>query len=107
MFVHIRCHLCISGAQISSYLRYFFRRCWLVRSSAINSLGQTLTLTNPVAEAIPRTYIHCVEETTAEEIAAEEARFDSLGWQYHHLPTGHDAMITMPEELSKILLELA
>jgi len=65
-----------------------------------------LTLTNQAAEAIPRTYISCNEEAAAEEIAAEETKFTNLGWQYRHLPTGHDAMITMPEALTRILLEL-
>lgn len=64
-----------------------------------------LTLTNPAA-AIPRTYISCSEGATAVAITAEETRFTNLGWQYRHLPTGHDAMISMPEELTKILLEL-
>jgi hypothetical protein len=44
---------------------------------------------------------------TDEDIAAEEKKFAALGMQFHALPTGHDAMITMPKELAGILLELA
>lgn len=72
----------------------------------LKPLTTPLTLTNPAAHAIPRTYISCNEGATAEDIAAEEARFNSLGWQYRHLATGHDAMITMPEGVANILLEL-
>lgn len=72
----------------------------------LKPLTTPLTLTNPAARAIPRTYISCNEGATAEDVAAEETKFNSLGWQYRHLPTGHDAMITMPKALTKILLEL-
>jgi hypothetical protein len=44
---------------------------------------------------------------TEEDIAAEEKKFTGLGMNFRSLPTGHDAMITMPKELAIILLELA
>lgn len=76
----------------------------------LKPLTTPLTLTNPAARAaahaIPRTYISCNEGAAADDIAAEEIKFNSLGWQYRHLPTGHDAMITMPEGVADILLEL-
>jgi pimeloyl-ACP methyl ester carboxylesterase len=72
----------------------------------LKPLTTLITLTDTAARAIPRTYIHCVEEAAAEEIAAEETKFNNLGWQYRHLPTGHDAMITMPEGVANLLLEL-
>jgi hypothetical protein len=35
------------------------------------------------------------------------ARARSKGWDVHELATGHDAMLTAPRELAKILIELA
>jgi hypothetical protein len=59
------------------------------------------------ARLIPRILIACSEDKrTADEITAEQARFASLGWHYRFIPTGHDTMITAPEALTKILLEL-
>ncbi len=72
----------------------------------LKPLTTPLTLTNPAAEAIPRTYISCHEGATAVAMTAEETKFANLGWAYRHLPTGHDAMITMPEALVNILLDL-
>ena len=69
-------------------------------------LTTPIRLTDSAARAIPRTYISCVEGATAEDIAAEKTKFSNLGWAYRHLPTGHDAMITMPEALAGILLDL-
>ena len=36
----------------------------------------------------------------------ERARADPA-WRYHELATGHDAMVTMPQELAHLLLEVA
>lgn len=64
-------------------------------------------LTNPKAAQIPRTYIYCNNPAVgpfgqfAERLQADEA------WQYLELATGHDAMITEPEMLSELLLEIA
>lgn len=66
-----------------------------------------LSFTNPASRSIPRTFISCTENLPSdEEIAAEERKVAALGWHYRFIPTGHDAMITAPEELTKILLEL-
>jgi len=73
----------------------------------IKTLTTPLTLTNPDAHSLPRTFISCTEKPlSAEEAAVEEKKYAELGWNYRFIPTGHDAMITMPEELTKTLLEL-
>lgn len=61
---------------------------------------------NPKAESIPKSYIFC----NAPAIGrfgefAQRARTEP-GWQYRELATGHDAMISQPKELSRLLLEL-
>jgi pimeloyl-ACP methyl ester carboxylesterase len=39
------------------------------------------------------------------DVAADRAK--SLGWPYHELATGHDAMVTQPRQLSDLLLQIA
>jgi pimeloyl-ACP methyl ester carboxylesterase len=62
-------------------------------------------LATPGAQALPRTYIFCVSPRR-EDRFADRARTEA-GWRYRELPTGHDAMITAPEGLAALLLELA
>ncbi len=64
------------------------------------------SLTNQIARSIPRTFIHCTEGVSQEERENQERNCTQMGWQYRMLPTGHDAMITAPQELTKLLLEL-
>lgn len=62
-------------------------------------------LTTPGAAALPRTFIFCVSPRR-EDRFADRARTE-VGWRYRELATGHDAMVTAPEELAALLLELA
>ena len=73
----------------------------------LKTLTTPVALENPRAKSIPSTFILCSEGMTDEDVAAEEKKFTGLGMNFRSLPTGHDAMITMPNELAKILLELA
>jgi pimeloyl-ACP methyl ester carboxylesterase len=65
-----------------------------------------LSFTNPAARSIPRTFIHCTEGASPEEITGQEKECAQMGWQYRQLATGHAAMITAPQELTELLLEL-
>ena len=73
----------------------------------LKTLTTPVALKNPHAKSIPSTFILCSEGMTEEEVAAEEKKFTGLGMNFRNLPTGHDAMITVPKELAGILLELA
>ena len=71
------------------------------------------TFTEPVhlghlGASLPRTYIACVASATAATFRpfAERARADPT-WRYRELPTGHDAMVTAPRELARLLLDVA
>jgi pimeloyl-ACP methyl ester carboxylesterase len=73
-----------------------------------------LSIGNPAAKRIPRTFVFCTNkhETGAyaalwPEIAQAAARARAAGWGYRELATGHEPMLTMPNELAAILLELA
>jgi hypothetical protein len=54
-------------------------------------------------------YVHCRYKPAGDafERSAATARADPAGWRYRQLDTGHDAMVTMPAELTEVLLKLA
>jgi pimeloyl-ACP methyl ester carboxylesterase len=69
---------------------------------------QPLSLKNPAACSIPRTFISCTESGwSAEHILPLARRAREEGWNYYELATGHLAMITHPKELAYLLLEIA
>lgn len=72
----------------------------------LRTFEEPVRLTNPAALALPRSYILCrKDEPTLFDSHAQ--RVKSEGWGYYELLTGHDAMITVPEGLARILLEIA
>ena len=74
---------------------------------------QPVSLENPAAAVLPRTFIYCTQEKEAMgplgfpiTQAAERARADAR-WRYRELDTGHSPWETAPRELADLLLELA
>ena len=73
------------------------------------------TYTQPVppgdaaSAALERTFVYCTgNPSTTPDVfgpSAEKAR--SLGWEVREMAAGHVAMLTAPEELSALLLEIA
>jgi pimeloyl-ACP methyl ester carboxylesterase len=80
-------------------------------SSPLKPLTQPLTVGNPAAAALPRTYIWCTDKSgnpVAARLAATAARVrHQPGWRYCELPTGHAPMRSMPQELVALLCEAA
>lgn len=72
----------------------------------IRTHTEKLFLTNEAAKEIPRTYILCSVSSPDLVKAVDHIRNHPLG-QIFELKTGHDAMITAPEELAAILNGLA
>ncbi len=69
---------------------------------------ESIRLNNPAAKMLPRGYIYCATGPYAPRFATFAARVkDDPAWHYAELPTGHDAMITMPAELAEVLMRLA
>ena len=69
----------------------------------VASFVQPVRVGRPEAQSIPRSFV-----------GSSEAGFDSVaeaamaaGWGTYHLYSGHDPMITNPEELAEILLSIA
>jgi pimeloyl-ACP methyl ester carboxylesterase len=100
---------------------------WLIPPRSLGVLGVTeeadldwlaprltphpwLTYTEPVVlgpeEAeVPGEFVECTEWMRVFQPYAERAR--QRGWPVHELPTGHEAMVTAPDTLAKVLLEVA
>jgi len=69
-------------------------------------------LSNPNARQLPRTYIYCADPSAPPERPRAFAQFATRlrtdpAWRYVEIATGHDAMITEPDQLSRLLLDLA
>ncbi len=75
------------------------------------ALTEPLTLTGAGA-GLPGTYIYCTGDKPpgspqAALWAPIVARARALGYRYRELETGHDAMVTAPQGLADLLLEVA
>ncbi|MBB5915376.1 pimeloyl-ACP methyl ester carboxylesterase [Nocardia transvalensis] len=72
-------------------------------------LQQRVRLDNPAADATPRAHIHCTEGRPEGFARRPVPAVQPNGTpsRVRELPTGHDCMITMPRELTELLLELA
>jgi len=67
------------------------------------SLSQPIRLSNQ-AKPIPRTFVYCSSPATGsfDQFAARYR--DDPAWRFHELKTGHDAMLLVPGEVTRILL---
>jgi pimeloyl-ACP methyl ester carboxylesterase len=65
---------------------------------------QTVELRLPAAAMVPRTYINCIADKARGGVRSAQA--DGID-DYRELAAGHDAMITLPEEVAELLLGLA
>jgi pimeloyl-ACP methyl ester carboxylesterase len=75
----------------------------------VRCLQQPAHLDNPALTAVPRTHIHCTGFQPAGITRRPVPAIQPNGApaQVWELPTGHDCMITMPDELANLLLKLA
>ena len=83
---------------------------WLgskLAAQPLRTLDEPVALTRPGGVPLPRTYIRCngVNASATFATLADRLRTDRA-WRYRELPTGHDAMVTMPRELAALLLEV-
>ena len=69
------------------------------------------TWEQPLAAAggdkLKRTYVYCSSPAMGAFDQFAERLRDDRKWQFHELKTGHDAMITAPGDVARILLSLA
>jgi pimeloyl-ACP methyl ester carboxylesterase len=94
-------------------------RSWVLSSvtpQPVKTLEQPLHLKHPaIVSTKPRTHIECTGKSVVslllqhllQHLLAPRALPPrEAGWRLRQLPTGHDAMITMPRELADLLLEV-
>ena len=90
-------------------------RSWVLRSvtpQPLKTFEQLLHLKNPAnVSTKPRTHIDCTGSgiiflLMRRLLAPKALPPTEAGWRLRQLPTGHDAMITMPRELADLLLEV-
>jgi pimeloyl-ACP methyl ester carboxylesterase len=90
-------------------------RSWVLKNvtpQPLKTLEQPLHLKNSaIVSTKPRTHIDCtgsgfVFSLLRHLLAPRALPPREAGWRLRKLPTGHDAMITMPEELADVLLEV-
>jgi pimeloyl-ACP methyl ester carboxylesterase len=88
----------------------------MVTPQPLKTLEQPLHLTHPaIVSTKPRTHIECtgtsavgllLQRLVQLLLAPRALPPRGAGWRLRQLPTGHDAMITMPRELADLLLEV-
>ncbi len=72
------------------------------------TLMETVRYTNGGPTGLPITYIRCLQRRDADQPDAIEAEVKAnAGWMWRTLNTGHDAMVTAPDELSQMLLTIS
>lgn len=90
-------------------------RSWVlskVTPQPLKTYEQPLHLLNPaIVSTKPRTHIDCtgsgvVFALMRHLLAPRALPPTEAGWRLRQLPTGHDAMITLPRELAELLLEV-
>lgn len=62
---------------------------------------------NKQSSSIPRAFISCTKGPLASLFGSFAEKARAGGWQLREIETGHDAMLTAPNEVAKHLLELA
>lgn len=67
---------------------------------------QPIRLVSRAYEELPRAFIRCTADLSPEEEVPAEALTDPR-WRYHELPTGHWPMLTMPADLTRLLIDPA
>jgi pimeloyl-ACP methyl ester carboxylesterase len=73
----------------------------------LQSYYDKLELVHPLGNGLPATYIACSKPLFAPTELAREIARGMVGWDYREIPTGHNAMMSMPGELTEMLVELA
>lgn len=57
--------------------------------------------------ALPRTYVDCTSPPATNVAASRKRARSEPGWRVVELATGHDAMVSAPHDLARILLDCA
>lgn len=81
-------------------------------SHPLHTLAEPLKLTHAVPQCLPHTYIRCTERGDLirhfgqDPLTPFYAKAEAERWPIYEIATGHDAMVTAPEQLVATLLAL-
>lgn len=78
----------------------------LTAAGSMNTLHEPITLTNPHALSLPRTYVICTQNGTQSDFVRYIEKPLKPNWTVRYLESGHDAMVTVPEEFANLILNL-
>ncbi|MTI44486.1 pimeloyl-ACP methyl ester carboxylesterase [Roseibium hamelinense] len=70
------------------------------------TITTSVSLAAPVGNGLPAVYIRCTDPVYPPAVVAYQRALE-LGWPVAELLTGHDAMVTAPEALAKLLEQIA
>ena len=85
-------------------------RDWLLRRHVLHPFGayrQALPFDGARWAALPRCFVDCTQPAYPTIDGARKRVRSQSGWRIEELATGHFPMITMPEALMRLLLELS
>lgn len=73
----------------------------------ISTYESQLGIAGPTGNGLPRTYVHCTNPVYAPLQASRDWVKAQPGWRWQEIATGHDAMVTAPDELARMLAAVA
>jgi pimeloyl-ACP methyl ester carboxylesterase len=82
---------------------------WVRRHLTPHPVGtyeSALQLAHPVGNSRPRTYIHCTNPVYEPLEASRQWVRRQQGWSWQEIATAHDAMVTAPTDLARMLLDV-
>lgn len=68
---------------------------------------QVMRWRHPVGNGVPKVYVECTDPSYANLAAVRNRYRGQPGWTFLALETGHDAMVSAPEETARLLMEVA
>jgi len=72
----------------------------------LKSFLQAVDTDSLESDTIERTYIRATDGSTSHIETVKRIKAQG-GWSYREIPTGHQAMVTMPKQLAVMLNEIA
>jgi pimeloyl-ACP methyl ester carboxylesterase len=72
----------------------------------VGTFESVLKLAGPLGNNRPRTYIHCTNPVYAALESSRQLVRGQPGWRWLEIATAHDAMVTAPDDLSRMLMEI-
>lgn len=83
---------------------------WLLRRltpQPVHTHDTPMRLAQPLGNGLPCSYIACTDPALPNIEPSRRWARAQVGWDWHELRTGHDAMVTAPDETAALLAALA